>query len=76
MTHESLSDKAVRVLAAIDANEVMLHRVNDIGDATGYCQEHAQIVNDLHSVLGTFGARTYNLKQRYDRSERDAATKA
>jgi hypothetical protein len=74
MSHESLAEKAVRVLAIIAANETMLHRVNDIGDATGYCQEHAQIVNDLHAVLGSFGARAYNLKQRYDRSDRDNKT--
>lgn len=68
---ESLADKAVRVVAAVTALKVTLQGVNDYGDATGYCQEHEQIWNDLDAQLGMLGARAYRLQRRYERAQMD-----
>lgn len=69
MGHESLADKAVSTVAAIDAIEVMLEGVNDYGDATGYCQEHADLVEDAHAFLGTLRRRAYTLRKRFERNK-------
>jgi hypothetical protein len=69
MGHESLADKAVGTVAAIAALESMLEGVNDYGDATGYCQESADIVEDAHVFLGTLRRRTYTLRKRFERNK-------
>lgn len=71
---ESLNDKAVRMLANVAACERMLANVNDIGEATGFCDEHGQIVNDAHDLLGGLNARAHRLQKRFERQQKADAS--
>jgi hypothetical protein len=63
--HESLSDRAVSMAAAIMEAETLLRQVNDYGEGTGYCAELDQLQNDALAQLGALRARAYGIKRRF-----------
>lgn len=65
---ESLADKAVSMLSIINEVEVLLYGINDIGEYTGFCDEHSNIVNDAHDNLGMIRKRAYSLRKRINRT--------
>lgn len=69
MPDESLNDKAMRALAAIDSINRQMADVNDYGDATGFCEDHDQLVNDFHAMLGSIRARASRLGTRLTRHQ-------
>lgn len=69
MPDESLSDKAMRAVAMIDAIEKQMKGVNDYGEATGFCDEEEQLVNDFHAMLGSIRARASRLGTRLTRHQ-------
>lgn len=66
---ESLADRAVSMVAIIEEVGLMLSGINDIGEASGFCAEHDDIVNDAHAVLGMLRKRAYTLKRRFERTK-------
>jgi len=66
--NESLADKAVSMVALVEEVTLMLSGTNDIGDASGFCAEHDDIVNDTHAILGMLRKRAYTLKRRFERT--------
>jgi hypothetical protein len=70
MSNESLNDKAVSALALMKDVESALEGVNDYGEATGFRDDHDQLVNDFHSVLGMMRARASRLIQRANRHKK------
>jgi hypothetical protein len=71
--NESLSDKAVSLVALIGELESLLQGTNDWGDSTGYCSELSQIQNDASEQIGMLRSRVYNLKRRFILAERSHA---
>lgn len=69
MPTETLSEKAVRAVAMIDAIEKQMHGINDYGEASGLCDEQDQLVNDFHAVLGSIRARASRLATRITRHQ-------
>jgi hypothetical protein len=70
MNNESLNDKAVSALAMMKEVERALEGVNDYGEATGFRDDHDQLVNDFHSVLGMMRSRASRLIQRANRHKK------
>ncbi len=76
MNNESLSDKAVSALALLKEVERALEGINDYGEATGFCDEQEQLVNDFHAALGSLLCRASRLKQRVKRYNEAEAKRA
>jgi hypothetical protein len=69
MPGESLSEKAVRAIAMVNQIEQAMQGVNDYGEATGFCDEQEQLVNDFHAALGSIRGRASRLATRLQRHQ-------
>jgi hypothetical protein len=72
--NESLNNKAVSTLAVFISVKQRMNGVNDYGEATGFCAENDQLVQDFDAALGSLRARASQLNGRLKRhSEAKAA---
>lgn len=62
--NDSIPEKAAELHSTMKVIRDLSHGINDYGDITGFCEEHDQIVNDAHALIGSLLCRATLLRRR------------
>lgn len=66
---ETLEEKTMSMLLTLRELNDGLSNVNDIGDATSFCEENDQIREDAFSFMGMLRSRAAKLQRRIKRTQ-------